>query len=107
MALGRSTLSLLIPLLVAGPSAPAAADPPLPPDRLRPAEAVEILADLDLPGSRGDRLVRDLGRVDLSGKYGLIYSRDVQVGERGMQFRLRGPALGRQKRFGLSFEARF
>jgi len=107
MALGRSIRTLLIPLLAAGLPAAAAADPPIPPDPLQPARAVEILADLHRPESRGDPLVRELGRVNLSGKYGLIYSRDFQVGERGMQLRLRGPALGRQKRFGLSFEARF
>ena len=62
---------------------------------------------MDRLANPGDWLALELRRVNLSGKYGLIYSREFGLGERGLELRLRGPALGRKQRFGLSFEARF
>jgi len=107
MALERSVLVLLASLLLAALPRPAAGDPLSPPPRLQPAGAVEILASLEDPVARSDRLALELRRVNVNGKYGLIYSRQFQMGERGVEFRLRGPALGRKRRVGLSFEARF
>jgi hypothetical protein len=94
------------PLLLAALSQPAASDPP-PPDRLAPRAAVELLAGRGGAALRQDWLAVQLRHLDLNGRYGLVYSRQLDIGERGMEFRLRGPALGRQRRFGLSLEARF
>ena len=106
MALGRSTQILLSSLLLA--ALPAAAEPQIPPvGHLGGGRTFEVLMDLDDPAVRSDWLGLQLQNVNVSGKYGLIYSRQFQLGERGLEFRFRGPALGRQRRLGLSFETRF
>ena len=107
MALERRVLKLFAPLLLVAPGGAAAVDPQLPTEELAPAQRVEILSDRGAPTSRGAWLAYELRRVDLSGRYGLVYKRAFDVGERGLEFRLRGPALGRKRQLGLSFEARF
>jgi hypothetical protein len=104
MALERSVVALITPLLLA---APAAGDPVKPPAGSRAETPVEILASLEPTELREDWLALELRRVDLNGRYGLIYKRAFRLGGHGMELRLRGPALGRKRRFGLSFEARF
>ncbi len=105
MALGRATQILLSSLFLA--ALPAAAEPQIPPVGQASDRSFEVLIDLEDPAVSSDWLGLQLRHVNWSGKYGLIYSRRFQLGERGLEFRFRGPALGRQRRLGLSFETRF
>ncbi len=102
----RSFVLLAALALLAGPH-PANADPDRPLREPITYATAEVLAGLGHPGMEEDWLAPHLARVGLSGKYGLVYKRALDFGERKMLLRVRGPALGRKKRVGLSFEVRF
>ena len=107
MALGRSIRIASFCLLMVGSPLVGAADPQRPPAAAATGHPVEILAELGDPPTRPSWLALELRRVDLNGKYGLVYARPLRIGTSGLELRVRGPALGRQRRVGLSFEARF
>ena len=86
---------------------PASAEPDRPPLEPVTHPNAEILADLDHSEIEEGWLSPHLARVGLSGKYGLVYKRSLDLGDRKLLLRVRGPALGRKKRLGLSFELRF
>lgn len=71
------------------------------------ARTAQILEELDRPEPGKGWLSVHLDRIRVNKKYGLAYTRRMEGGEKGMEFTLRGPALGRKKRVGLSFEIRF
>lgn len=103
----RSVVLLATLALLAG-SHPANAESAPPVREPIPQTTVEILADLDRPEMTTEGwLSPHLARVGLSGKYGLVYKRSLALGQRNVLLRVRGPALGRKKRLGLSFEVRF
>lgn len=71
-------------------------------------DIIEMFRVIDGLAPPGSTFAHHLDRVDLSGKYGLVYTRDLDMGETGMQIRIRGPVLGRRRTdVGLSFEIRF
>jgi hypothetical protein len=92
--------------LFAGPHR-ANADSDRPSRELIAKPAAEVLAGLGQLEVEEGWLSPHLARIGLSGKYGLVYKRSLELGQRKLQFRVRGPALGRKKCVGLSFELRF
>ena len=67
----------------------------------------EILDHIDRPGPGKSWLSFHLERIAVHKKAGLAYTRRLDLGERGVSFSVRGPAMGRKKRVGLSVELRF
>jgi hypothetical protein len=98
---------LLAALALLAGAHPANAEPGSPLPEPITNTTAEILAGLGHPEMEAGWLSPHLARVGLSGKYGLVYKRALDFGERKMLLRVRGPALGRKKRVGLSFEVRF
>jgi hypothetical protein len=116
MAARRSPTALLATLgfatLGLATTAPSArAEEPTHPSEPIRTHAAEILAGLDLPEDEQGWLAFHLDRMGIHKKYGLTYSRQVDAGEKGMSFSVRGPVLGKalskRRRFGLSFEIHF
>ena len=67
----------------------------------------EILYHIDRPGPGKSWLSLHIERIAVHKKAGLAYTQKLNLGERGMSFSVRGPAMGRKKRVGLSVELRF
>ena len=107
MTASRASIVFLAVLAVVLCERPARAGPALAPAEPDSARIIEMLQSPDLPAPGESSLAHHLARVDVSGKYGLIYTRRLALGETGMRLRLRGPALGRETAVGLSFEIRF
>jgi len=69
--------------------------------------SAEILEHIDHPGPGKSWLSFHLDHVAIHKKAGLAYTHRLDLGERGMSFSVRGPALGGKKRLGLLVELRF
>lgn len=67
----------------------------------------EIIAHMDRPETDEGWLAHHLERLHVHKKTGLAYTRSVDIGRHDLRMSVRGPALGRKKRLGLSFEIRF
>ena len=67
----------------------------------------ELLEHVDRPDSGKGWLAFHLDRLQINKKTGLAYTREIHLGERGIAFSVRGPALGLKKHLGISLEIRF
>lgn len=67
----------------------------------------ELLARVDEVDLGEGWFATHLSRMDVSDRYGLIYTQHLDAGAKGMRVRVRGPALRGIKRFGLSVELTF
>ena len=108
MAAARCFIALLGVLAAALIGLPAHAQSTRTPENPSAPDTIERFRGIDGLAPRGGAFAHHLGRIDLSGKYGLVYTRNFDKGESGMQIRIRGPVLGRRRTdVGLSFEIRF
>ena len=107
MAAPRCFIALLAALAAALFGHPAHAEPSRAPEQPSSAGIIEMLQNLDRLAPRGSSLAHHLARVGLSDEYGLVYTRNLDLGDRGMQLRIGGPVLGHSTDIGLSFEIRF
>jgi len=69
--------------------------------------SAELLEHIDRPDPGKGWLALHLNRLEVHKKTGLAYTREIHLGERGVAFSVRGPALGLKKHLGLSLEIRF
>jgi len=95
----------IIPGLVAAFAAPAAAqdDDARAPLRQAPDRVIAYAPESGTPSW----LATHLEHVRLHSKRGFAYTRAVDHGERGLEWSVQGPAVGRKKAVGLGFELRF
>jgi len=100
-----SKASWILAGLIASYALPAGAEESLAEVRHRSGESV--LKHIDRQDSGPSWLSAHLDHVSVHKKRGLAYTRAVDHGERGLEWSVQGPAVGRKKTVGLGFELRF
>ena len=67
----------------------------------------DILAHAETVPAGSTWLDAHLDHVQLNKKSGFAYTRGIDTGDRGLQFSVQGPRVGRKRAVGLGFELRF